>query len=161
MEQWYLACYKPGKDNIYKAQSALCHINSTAFCPQIRIQRPRSDRPGQVRQVIEPLFPGYLFISFDPEEVHTSRIEECPGVNYLVRSAGRIAPIHTIVVEQLMCLPICQDAFSRKYPIKSRTNRQIQRIASQIENFIDNTPEEERGAMCLALIQSLEDECAR
>ncbi|WP_235424052.1 transcription termination/antitermination NusG family protein [Citrobacter koseri] len=159
MEQWYLACYKPGKGNIYKAQAALCYVSCTAFCPQIRTQRPRADRPGQSRQSIEPLFPGYFFLLFDPEEIHTSRIEECPGVSYLVRSSGKITPIRSMVVEQLMCLPVCQDAFARKYPVRRNVIRQNQRIASQIENFIGNTQPDERGPLSLALIKALEDEC--
>lgn len=159
MEQWYLACYKPGKDNIYKAQMALSRINTEAFCPQLRTKRPRADRPGQFRQVIEPLFPGYLFVAFDPEIIHSTRIEECPGINYLVRSAGQIAPIRTVVVEQLMCLPLCREAFSRKP--QPHIRRQQQRIARQIDDFIENTLPEERGGLCLALLQSLEAACDR
>lgn len=159
MEHWYLACYKPGKDNIYRAQMALSRINTETFCPQIRTQRPRADRPGKCRQVIEPLFPGYLFVAFDPEDVHTSRIEKCPGINYLVRSAGQITPIRPLVVDQLMCLPLCRDAFSRRP--KQLARHQQQRIARQIDEFIGNTLPEERGSLCLALIQSLEAECDR
>ncbi|MFZ4220668.1 transcription termination/antitermination NusG family protein [Enterobacter ludwigii] len=158
MEQWYLACYKPGKDNIYKAQLALSRISTTDFfCPQLRTKRPRTDRPGQFRQVIEPLFPGYLFVAFDPEVIHTSRIEACPGVNYLVRSAGQITPIRPLIIDQLMCLPLCRDAASRK-PLPHVRRRQ-QRIARQLDDFIRDTVPEERGALCLALLQSLEAEC--
>lgn len=149
MEQWFLACYKPGKDNAYKSQMALSHINTEAFCPQLRTQRPRADRPGQFRQVIEPLFPGYLFVLFDPEVIHTSRIEECPGINYLVRSAGQIMPIRATIVDQIMCLPLCRSTF----------RRQQQRITRRVNEFFENTLPEERGALCLALLKSLEAEC--
>jgi transcriptional antiterminator RfaH len=159
MESWYLACYKPGKDNIYKAQMALSRIHTEVFCPLLRTQRPRTDRPGQFRQVIEPLFPGYLFVAFDPNIIHTTRIEECPGINYLVRSAGQIAPIRTVVVEQLMCLPLCHEAFSRKP--QPHIKRQQLRIANQLNEFIESTPPEERSALALAFIQSLEAECDR
>ncbi|MGK2894512.1 transcription termination/antitermination NusG family protein [Klebsiella michiganensis] len=159
MEQWYLACYKPGKDNIYKAQMALSKISTEVFCPQLRTRRPRTDRPGRFRQVIEPLFPGYLFVLFDPEIIHTSRVEACPGINYLVRSAGQITPIRTIVVDQIMSLPLCRDAVSRTP--QPHIKRQQQRIASQLNAFIENTQPEERGALALAFIQSLGATCDR
>ena len=159
MEQWYLACYKPGKDNIYKAQMALSKISTEVFCPQLRTRRPRTDRPGRFRQVIEPLFPGYLFVLFDPVIIHTSRVEACPGINYLVRSAGQITPIRTIVVDQIMSLPLCRDAVSRTP--QPHIKRQQQRIASQLNAFIESTQPEERGALALAFIQSLGATCDR
>lgn len=160
MEQWFLTCYKPGKDNIYRAQMALSRLSTEAFCPLLRTRRPRADRPGQFRQVIEPLFPGYLFTFFDPEVIHTSRIEESPGINYLVRTAGQITPVRAIIVEQLMALPVCRDAFSRQRS-QPHIRRQQQRISSQLDAFIESTLPEERGALALAFIQSLEAECDR
>lgn len=163
MEQWYLACYKAGKNNIFKALTALCYFDSTAFCPQIRTQRPRADRPGQYRQVIEPLFPGYLFIAFDPNVIHTSKIELCPGISHLVRTAGQIAPMREMVVEEIMCLPVCYQSFDKKHPRQRRSPAnylQQRRIANQLDTFVKETDPEERGTLFLAFLKTLEDSCA-
>lgn len=109
MENWYLACHKTGKHNAFKAQMFLAQpqINVIVFIPQICSYRPRSDRPGQLKKLMEPLFPGYMFVCFDPEITHTSKISNCPGVSHLVRFADTIIPIHDHVVEEIMQLPVC------------------------------------------------------
>lgn len=150
MERWYVACYKPGKGNIYKAMLALSHINGTTFCPQIRTFRPRTDRPGQSRQIIEPLFPGYFFVSFDPGIIHTSRIEQCPGVSYLLRNAGNIIPINDAIINEIMNLPVCKQ--SRDYYDAKRN----QHIAQKLNEFIQESDGEVRGAMFLAFLKTQE-----
>jgi transcriptional antiterminator RfaH len=109
MENWYLACHKAGKHNAFKAQMFLAQpqINVIVFIPQICSYRPRPDRPGQLKKQMEPLFPGYMFICFDPEITHTSKISSCPGVSHLVRFANTIMPIHDSIVEEIMQLPVC------------------------------------------------------
>ncbi|WP_343529563.1 transcription termination/antitermination NusG family protein [Yokenella regensburgei] len=109
MENWYLACHKTGKHNAFKAQMFLAQprIDAIVFIPQICSYQPRSDRPGQFRKLIEPLFPGYMFICFDPEITHTSKISSCPGVSHLVRFADKILPVHDRIVEEIMHLPVC------------------------------------------------------
>jgi Transcription termination factor nusG. len=152
MEQWYLACHKAGKQNAFKAMTALCMSSCTIFHPQNRVYRERTDRPGQRRQVIEPLFPGYLFIAFDPECVHTSTIERCPGISYLVRTAGQIKPIRDCVMEELMLLPLCsQDRDKRHYT----RHLQQRRIAHQLDDFVKKTTPEERGTLFLAFLNTL------
>lgn len=165
MEQWYLACHKAGKDNVFKAMAALTFTSSTAFCPQIRAYRPRTDRPGQARQVIEPLFPGYLFIAFDPEVTHTSKIEQCPGISHLVRFSGQITPIRAVVIEEIMRLPVCYQSFDWKHPNQGRSPPnylQQRRIATQLDTFVKETDPDERGALFLAFLDTLQEAaCAR
>lgn len=85
----------------------LSDLNVVSFIPQIYGRRPRKDRPGQLKRTIELLFPGYMFICFDPEITHTSRISNCPGMSHLVRFAGEICPIRDAIVEEIMQLPVC------------------------------------------------------
>lgn len=160
MEQWYLACHKTGKDSVFRAMGALTHINGTAFFPQIRVYRPRPDRPGHFRQVVEPLFPGYLFIAFDPEITHTSKIEHCPGISYLVRTAGQIKPVRNIVVDEIMRLPVCCQGTGEKRRSSAHVLQQ-RRIAGQLDTFVRETAPEERGALFLAFLDTLEASCVR
>ncbi|WP_337049940.1 transcription termination/antitermination NusG family protein [Serratia fonticola] len=159
MEQWYLACHKTGKDSVFRAMGALTYISGTAFCPQIRVFRPRQDRPGHFRQVVEPLFPGYLFIAFDPEITHTSKIEHCPGISYLVRTAGEIKPIRNIVVDEIMRLPVCYQSQENQSPRQRRSPANLiqqRRIAGQLDTFVKETAPDERGALFLAFLDTLE-----
>lgn len=60
----------------------------------------RTDR-NTSRYVQKQLFPGYLFISFDPEEVHTSTIADLPGVKGFVRFGNEICRVRDSVIEVL------------------------------------------------------------
>ncbi|KOY61554.1 hypothetical protein AM629_13055 [Photorhabdus heterorhabditis] len=159
MERWYLACHKAGKDNIFKAQITLERMNIMAFSPIIRSCRPRPDRPGQFRQVMEQLFPGYLFIFFDPEVHHTSKIELCPGISNLVRFAGEITPIRDSVVDEIMQLPVCVQTFSAKHPGKRSWGKNIRPLNNQQRMQIQSLVEENNGvtrsAMFFAFAEAL------
>lgn len=106
MENWYLACHKSGKHNALKAQMFLSQMGVEVFIPQVCYHDPRADRPGTFRKTIEPLFPGYIFLCFDYNEVHTSKIEYCPGISHLVRFGETIAPINDSMVNAIMKLTL-------------------------------------------------------
>lgn len=114
---WYLACHKTGKQNALKAQMFLSQIGVTTFIPQMCYHEPRTDRPEAFKKKIEPLFPGYLFLCFDYNEVHTSKIERCPGMSYLVRFGDVIQPIHDSTVDMIMklTLSVCYDSHKRPF----------------------------------------------
>ena len=67
-----------------------------------RVRRRRRGKDGD-RQVIEPLFPGYLFAAFDPAELggpgnHTR------GVLHLVRRSGKAVDVEEKVIRELQAL---------------------------------------------------------
>lgn len=160
MEEWYLACHKSGRENALKAQIALERMNIAVFTPQIRIRKPRTDRPGQFRQVIEPLFPGYMFIALNPEINHPARIEDCPGISHMVRFAGAITPIREAVVEEIMCLPVCTQLSAawhkRKNDLQLSTNQRL-----EIMTLVEEQSGENRNAMFHAFAELLSRKEAR
>jgi transcriptional antiterminator RfaH len=60
----------------------------------------RTDR-NTPRSIKKQLFPGYLFIRFCPEEVHTSTISDIPGVKGFVRFGNEICRVSGSVIETL------------------------------------------------------------
>lgn len=54
-----------------------------------------------VRRKETQLFPGYLFLRFDPEVVHTTTISDIPGVQDFVRTGVTICTVRNGVVEAL------------------------------------------------------------
>lgn len=109
MEEWYLACHKTGKHNAFKAQMFLSGMGITVFIPQVSYRQPRLDRPGYFRNRLELLFPGYLFVCFDYEVHHISKVESSPGMSHLVRFGGSIRPLHSMIVDELMRLTLTID----------------------------------------------------
>jgi|GEM_PF-1977886 len=177
MEAWYLVCYEPGKEKLYRAQLSLSLKNITVFCPMLRTWRPRTDCNG-VRPFIEPLFRGYLFAYLDPEVIHPSRIEEeCSGVSKFVRYGQEIKPLPASVMDTLMALPACADerdvvpkaakqekAAQRPYrPPRKRKQRMsnpspLQSVLyDKISRIVSTDNEMQRTAMFLALTKSFHD----
>ncbi|WP_455872289.1 transcription termination/antitermination NusG family protein [Serratia proteamaculans] len=162
MENWYLACHKAGRHNAFKAQMFLAQMNAAVFIPQIYCRYPRSDRPGQLRKVLEPLFPGYMFIYFDPELLHTSKVSCCPGVSHLVRFADVINPVNDIIVEEIMQLPICvQDTDSRVRRGQSKNNAEKSESSIPLNDgqrqLITKISEENDGSVRSALLYAFSE----
>ena len=59
-------------------------------------------RRGRWQGVIEPLFPGYLFIELDIDQQNTAPIRSTRGVISLVRHGGTPRPIPADIVDQLI-----------------------------------------------------------
>lgn len=146
VERWYLACHKTGKHNALRVKAFLANLDIEVLIPQICIRQPRQDRPGQIRSVWEPLFPGYLFIHFDPETHHTSKVSACPGLSHLVRFGGVINPLHEAVVDEVLQLVltvnleagesikplVCPMPFAKKTPTLTESQRrQIRRLMEE------------------------------
>ncbi|AXF78985.1 antitermination protein NusG (plasmid) [Erwinia tracheiphila] len=117
MLNWYLACHQPGKEALYKAQMQLSRLHINSFCPLIRLSRPRPDTSA-CRLIIEPLFSGYLFIEFDPDKTHTTKLTELSSISHFVRFGCDIKPMPRKVIESLMQLKLCpteQDVIASIY----------------------------------------------
>mgnify|MGYP003914853663 CR=1 FL=1 len=54
-----------------------------------------------VRIMETQLFPGYLFVRLDPEQVHPSAISDIPGVKEFVRFGGDICTVSNALIEAL------------------------------------------------------------
>ncbi len=72
---------------------------------QIVFPRVRRTRRGhhENKLVIEPLFPGYLFASFNPSEVQTS-VRGCRGVQQLVSRGNEAVLVDPSVISELQAL---------------------------------------------------------
>ncbi len=68
--------------------------------PRVRRTRRGHDRN---REVVEPLFPGYVFLRFDPAELQGS-VRSTRGVLHLVAKAGRPVEVDDAVVAELLAL---------------------------------------------------------
>ena len=75
IEHWYLVQVKP---NGYRlAQLNLIHQGFKCFQPLVRATERRGE---QFRPVSRPLFPGYLFVAFDPTRAPWRKINSTAGV---------------------------------------------------------------------------------
>lgn len=165
MEQWYLATHKSGKKNAFKSQLFLSQLGVTTFIPQVCISQSRSDRPGHYRKCIEPLFPGYLFLCFDYEHIQIAKVENCPGINAMVRFGGLLKPLNESVVDEIMNLTsIITEQHTAKIADKSNVveaaskkslSREEHQKIADIANEVDG---QHRNSMFYALLDAMKRE---
>lgn len=94
---WYVAETQPRAETL--AQLGLERQGFPAFCPRFRKVRRHARR---TEQVLAPLFPGYLFIRFDPQRDAWRSINGTRGIRRLVGpSTGYPQPLANEVVEAL------------------------------------------------------------
>jgi len=97
---WYVVQFKPNCAAI--AQRQLSRQGFSTFLPR---HRRTERRTGRFHEALRPLFPGYVFVSFDPSAGHWRAINSTPGVTRLVSFNARPAPLPEGLVEalQLRC----------------------------------------------------------
>ena len=93
---WYLVYAKPRQEN--SAVENLQRQNFEVYFPQIRMWRTRR---GKRQQVVEPLFPRYLFIHLDSHSDNWSPIRSTLGVSSLVRFGAEPARVPDELVDYL------------------------------------------------------------
>lgn len=76
---WYLAQLKPNSFKL--AERALRRQGFNVFCPLLDAQLLKA---GKAILTKKPLFPGYLFVSFDPHDAPWRAINSTYGVSRLV-----------------------------------------------------------------------------
>ena len=97
MENWYVAQTKWAQEKY--AQQHLTEQGVTCLLPVFSRVRLRN---GRVRGVTpQPLFPGYLFVRFDPEVVHTTSIKGTRGISTLISFGGLPSVVPDQVISQL------------------------------------------------------------
>lgn len=97
MEQWYVAQTQYAQEK--RAQLHLQNQGVDCFLPLYTAQVMKN---GAIKPVAaQALFPGYLFVRFDPENIHTTTIKGTRGITSLVSFGGLPSPLPDDVVARL------------------------------------------------------------
>jgi len=98
-DAWYLLrC----RQNYWKTiQQNLNEVGLKTCCPLILERRRRSDKKNAYRLINSPAFPGYIFVRFNPANIHTTAIKRIPGAMDFVRFGNVIATISQAEIEAL------------------------------------------------------------
>jgi transcriptional antiterminator RfaH len=82
---WYLAQVRPNSFEI--AEHNLVRQGFRVFCPKQEVTRRRA---GRFVRVMQPFFPGYLFVPFDPASAEWRVINSTYGVSRLVHFGDHV-----------------------------------------------------------------------
>lgn len=96
MNNWYLLYCQTQKFDL--VVSRISSLGVTCYYPLEIVISTRTDRPS-MRVKRKPLFPGYLFVYFDPEVIHTTTIAEVPGAHQFIRFGGMPSIVDENVIE--------------------------------------------------------------
>jgi len=96
MERWFVVNCKPRQE--WVAQENLLRQGFHVYLPRIQVKKRRQ---AKWADVIEVLFPRYLFIRINPEQHSIAPIRSTRGVIGLVRFGGQPAVIADEVMEAI------------------------------------------------------------
>ncbi len=95
MSAWFLVHVKPRAEKVSAVY--LDQLGLEAFCPQLKqekiIRRVR-------REVVVPLFPGYVFVKFDPM-FHYRAVQYATGVRRVVTFGDTFARVDSSIIEAM------------------------------------------------------------
>lgn len=97
MERWFAVCCKPRQELV--AQENLLRQGFRVYLPRIQIKKRRQ---GKWLDVIEVLFPRYIFIQIDPARSSIAPVRSTRGVVGLVRFGGQPAVVADEVMDALL-----------------------------------------------------------
>ena len=96
MQRWYVVHTQPRSEE--RALWHLCNQGFRCFLPKLRKVSRHARRE---KLVLEPLFPRYLFTSFDSATTHWSPINGTRGVIGLIADGSAPRPVPAGIVESL------------------------------------------------------------
>lgn len=92
---WFLVHVKPRAEKV--SELHLGKLGLETFCPQLKqekiIRRIH-------KQIVVPLFPGYVFVKFDPA-VHYRAVQYSTGVRSVVSFGDALARVDTSIIEMI------------------------------------------------------------
>lgn len=92
---WFLVHVKPRAEKMSTVH--LDQLGLEAFCPQMKqekiIRRVR-------REVVAPLFPGYVFVKFDPQ-FHYRAVQYATGVRRVVSFGDTFARVDSSIIDAM------------------------------------------------------------
>ena len=126
---WFLAQIKPNSWNI--ADRNLKRQGFTTFLPVAEETRQRN---GKFLTAIRPVFPGYIFVAFEPARGLWNKINSTYGITRLVSFGNEPAPVPAELVAQLRSR--C-DASSKLLPQSDlRRGDQVRLTTGPFANFV-------------------------
>ncbi len=97
MSAWYAVLCKPRREEV--AEANLQRQGYRVCLPRLATQRRRN---GKWIDVVEPLFPRYLFLQLDVERRSLSPVRSTVGVSYIVRFGAEYATVLDEIVQGLI-----------------------------------------------------------
>ena len=128
-EEWFILQFKPNSHH-----RAVKNLNQQGFKTFLPIIDTTSRKACQFSNSTRPLFPGYMFISFDRSRTQWHKINNTYGVSRLVTFNSVIKSIPAEIINDLMAR--C-DLVGKLLPLKKLKNgSQVKLLKGPFANFV-------------------------
>ena len=94
--RWYVAQTQPGRE-----QCALLNLTRQDFTAYLPRWRKRRSHARKIDTVLAPLFPRYIFVSLDLDNMSWRSVNGTFGVSRMIANGERPAPVPRGVVEAI------------------------------------------------------------
>ncbi|PML80828.1 transcription/translation regulatory transformer protein RfaH [Enterovibrio norvegicus] len=108
MNPWYLLYCKRSEQQ--RAEQHLKRQGVDCYYPQVSVEKIRR---GKRSSILEPLFPNYVFASFDPEKISFTTIRSTRGVVDFVRVGAKPQLVPLDLIKNLMVIEDSDDQRER------------------------------------------------
>ena len=128
-EEWFILQFKPNSHNQAKK-----NLNQQGFKTFLPLHETTSRNTSRFINASRPLFPGYMFITFDRTEIKWHKINNTYGVSRLVTFNSILKSIPATFVENLIKR---YDLSGKLQPIKKlEKGDQVEVLNGPFTNFI-------------------------
>jgi len=146
LKKWFLLQFKPNSHRL--AERNLCRQGFESFLPMHEITKCKYNR---YVSDLQPLFPGYMFVAFDPESGPWKQINSTVGVSKLIGFGAQLNPVPQNLISGLM---LRCDADGKLLPPK-RLNKgdAVQLLAGPFANYIAKVETIDAGQRVWVLLE--------
>ena len=128
-KEWFVIQFKPNSH-----YQAIKNLNRQGFKTFLPLHEITSRKASRFVKNTKPLFPGYMFVSFDKTDTKWHKIKSTYGVSSLVTFNTSLKSIPSIFVENLMKR---YDSSGKLLPIKKlKKGDQVEVLNGPFANFI-------------------------
>lgn len=149
MQHWYLLYCKRSEQE--RAKLNLERQGVHCYYPLVEVEKVRN---GKRSTKIEPLFPNYIFVQFDIEQIHTTTVRSTRGIVDFVRNGAKPTMIANAVIEQIMQQDAQQDEMAKRIDMPQTGDKVLIKDGpfAGIEAIFEETDGEKRAFLLIEII---------
>ena len=96
-KDWYVLQYKPNSQII--SQQNLKRQKFNTFLP---LEEVKKYKFGKISKQLKPLFPGYMFVEFNKQDLSWTKINSTIGVSKLLTTNRELNPVNENLMRELI-----------------------------------------------------------
>ena len=96
-KEWYVLQYKPNSQII--TQKNLKRQGFNTFLPLEEVTKYKF---GKISKQLKPLFPGYMFVEFNKQDLSWTKINSTIGVSKLLKTNCELNPVNEDLIQKLI-----------------------------------------------------------